>query len=29
MDRSAEAEGFTTQVHTIEIGRLCPHRRDA
>lgn len=26
---SAEAEGFTSQVHTVEISGLCPHCRGA
>ena len=25
IERSAEAEGFTSQVHTVEISGLCPH----
>ena len=29
IERSAEAEGFTSQVHTVEISGLCPHCRDA
>ena len=29
IERSAEAEGFTAQVHTVEISGLCPHCRDA
>ena len=29
IERSAEAEGFTSQVHTVEISGLCPHCRAA
>ena len=29
IERSAEAEGFTSQVHTVEISGLCPHCRGA
>ena len=27
IERSAAAEGFTSQVHTVEISGLCPHCR--
>ena len=29
IERSAEAEGFTSQVHTVEISGLCPNCRAA
>ena len=29
IERSAAAEGFTSQVHTVEIRGLCPHCRAA
>ena len=29
IERSAAAEGFTSQVHTVEISGLCPHCRGA
>lgn len=29
IERSAGAEGFTSQVHTVEISGLCPHCRGA
>ena len=29
IERSAGAEGFTSQVHTVEISGLCPHCRNA
>ena len=29
IERSAHAEGFTSQVHTVEISGLCPHCRGA
>ena len=29
IERSAAAEGFTSQVHTVEISGICPHCREA
>ena len=29
IEHGAEAEGFTSHVHTVEISGLCPHCRDA
>ena len=29
IEHSAEAEGFASHVHTVEISGLCPHCRDA
>ena len=29
IERSAEAEGFASQIHAVEISGLCPHCRDA